>query len=74
MFQIESYVKGNHKYKDMWARKVSKKLRCHTELENIVDKYVVCILLHDKVVGHFTKTIFYFLRGMQVLYHSSIQG
>jgi hypothetical protein len=37
----------------------------------IVDKYAVCVLLHDRVVGHlkrgksgrFAKTIFYFLRA-----------
>ena len=63
MFQIKFYIKRYHEYKDMWVPKVSKRLRCRT------DKYVVCVLLLDKVVGYlkkgksgsFAKTIFYLL-------------
>ena len=54
-FQIESYIKGYHEYKDMWVPKDSEKLICRTEPENIVEKYAVWVLLHDKVVGHLKK-------------------
>lgn len=54
-FQIEFYIKGYHEYKDIWVPKVSEKLRCRAEPENIVDKYAVCVLLRDKVVGHLKK-------------------
>ena len=46
-------------------------LQAKIEPTNIVDKYAVCVLLNDRVVGHlkrgksgrFAKTVFYFLRA-----------
>ena len=70
-FEIESFVKGYHAYQYEWPPRVDDVLKAKIELTNIVDKYAVCVLLHDRVVGHlkrgksgrFAKTIFYFLRA-----------
>ena len=70
-FEIDSYVKGYHEYQGIWVPKVNEKLRTQTEPENTVDKYAVCVLLDEEVIGHlkkgktgrFAKTVFYFLRA-----------
>ena len=70
-FEIESFVKGYHANQYEWPPRVDDVLKAKIELTNIVDKYAVCVLLHDRVVGHlkrgksgrFAKTIFYFLRA-----------
>jgi hypothetical protein len=70
-FEIESFVKGYHAYQYEWSPIVDEVLKAKIKPTNIVDKYAVCVLHHDRVVGHlkrgksgrFTKTIFYFLRA-----------
>ena len=70
-FEIDSHVKGYHAYQNEWVPVVNEKLRTRTEPENVVDKYAVCVLSGEDVVGHlkkgksgrFAKTVFYFLRG-----------
>ena len=49
--EIESYIKGYHEYKEILVPKVNEKLKSRTKPENIVDKYVVCTLKGDEVVG-----------------------
>ena len=51
-FEIESFVKGYHLYQYDWSPKVDEVLKAKIEPTNIVDKYAVCVLLHDRVVGH----------------------
>jgi hypothetical protein len=49
----------------------SKALKAVPEPKNVVDKYAVCVMLGDEIVGHlkkgrtgcFAKTVFYFLRA-----------
>ena len=68
-FEIESFVKGYHAYQYKWTPKVGDVLETKMEPTNIVDKYAVCVLYRNRVVGHlkrgktgrFAKTIFYFL-------------
>ena len=70
-FEIESFVKGYHAYQYEWSPRVDEVLKAKIEPTNIVDKYAVRVLLHDRVVGHLkrgksgrlAKTIFYFLRA-----------
>ena len=70
-FEIESFVKGYHAYLYEWTPKVGEVLETKMEPTNIVDKYAVCVLYRNRVVGHlkrgrtgrFAKTIFYFLRA-----------
>jgi hypothetical protein len=51
-FEIESFVKGYHAYQYEWSPRVDEVLKAKIEPTNIVDKYAVCVLLHDRVVGH----------------------
>ena len=70
-FEIESFVKGYHAYQYEWTPKVDEVLETKMKPTNIVDKYAVCVLYRNRVVGHFkwgktgrfAKTIFYFLRA-----------
>ena len=46
-------------------------LKAVLEPENVVDKYALCVMLGDEIIGHlkkgrtgrFAKTVFYFLRA-----------
>lgn len=70
-FKSDLHVKGYLAYQNEWVPVVNEELRARTEPENAVDKYVVCVLSGEDVVGHlkkgksgrFAKTVFYFLRG-----------
>ena len=75
-FEIDSHVKGYHAYLDDWKPCWGEVLQAIPEPNNAVDKYAVCVLKDGEVVGHlkrgklghFAKTIFYFLEADQ---HSS---
>ena len=70
-FEIESFVKGYHAYRQAWTPIVSERLTAVQEPTNPVDKYAVCVLKNGNVVGHlekgqtgrFAKMIFYFLHA-----------
>ena len=70
-FEIESFVKGYHVYRQAWTPIISERLTAVQEPTNLVDKYAVCILKNGHVVGHLekgqtgklAKTMFYFLRA-----------
>ena len=69
-FEIDSFVKGYHEYKNIWTAKIGKTLSTEREPGNLVDKYVVCVKKNNEIVGplqlgkdgKFAKTVFYFLR------------
>ena len=46
-FEVESYIKGYHAYKDIWVPEINEKLQARMEPENLMDKYAVCILKGD---------------------------
>ena len=46
-FEVESYIKGYHAYKDIWVPEINEKLQARMEPENLVDKYAVCVLKGD---------------------------
>ena len=71
-FEIDSYIKGYHVYKDIWTPELHENLNWAVpEPTILVDKYAVCVLRHETIVGHlklgdngrFAKTIFYCLRA-----------
>ena len=70
-FEMDSYIKGYHEYREIWTPAMEQALKAVPEPKNVVDKYVVCVMLGDKIVGHlkkgrtgrFAKTVFYFLRA-----------
>ena len=70
-FKIDTFVKGFHVYKSKWKPHAGEKLQAAIEPDNVVDKYAVCVLKNNELIGHlpkgtngkFAKTIFYFLRA-----------
>ena len=66
---LETFIKGHHVYKDIWILKQGEQLE--VLMDNQMDKFVVCVKINEKIVGHlkkgtsgrFAKTIFYFLRS-----------
>ena len=71
--EIDTYVKGYHVYKNIWKPNVNEKLETEMELDNVMDKYAVCVKKNISIVGHLplgknvelAKMIFYFLRADQ---------
>ena len=69
--EIQTYIKGHHVYKDIWAPEIGEQLKVRIEPDFCVDKCAVCVEKDKKVVGHlkkgesgkFAKIIFYFLRS-----------
>ena len=55
--EIDSYVKGYHAhaYQDKWTPQIGEKLKTAMEPDNIVDKYAVCVLKYNDIVGHLPK-------------------
>ena len=51
-FEIDSYIKGYHVYKDIWTPELHVNLKAVPEPTNLVDKYAVCVLRHETIVGH----------------------
>ena len=70
-FEIDSFVKGYHEYKNIWTPKIGETLSTEREPGNLVDKYAVCVKKNDEIVGHlqlgkdgkFAKNVVYFLRA-----------
>ena len=75
---LETFIKGHHVYKDIWAPKQGEQLDVLMEPDNQMDKLAVCVKINEKILGHlkkgtsgrFAKTIFYFLRSGS---HSSVR-
>ena len=71
--KYNTYVKGYHVYKNIWKSSVNEELETEMELDNVMDKYGVCVKKNTSMVGHlplgkngkFPKMIFYFLRADQ---------
>ena len=69
-FEIDSFVKGYHEYKNIWTPKIGETLSTERERGNLVDKYAACVKKNNERVGHlqlekdgkFATTVFYFLR------------
>ena len=53
--RIDTYVKGHHAYRNIWAPKIGQSLDAQIELDKLVDQYAVCIQKCGKVVGHLKK-------------------
>ena len=70
-FEIDSFVKGYHEYKNIWTQKISETLSTEREPGNLVDKHAKCVKKNNEIVGHlqlrkdgkFAKTVFYLLRA-----------
>ena len=70
-YELETYIKDHHVYKEVWSPEVGEKLNVLMEPDNRADKFANCVEKEQTVVGHlkkrefakFAKTIFYFLRS-----------
>ena len=70
-FEIDSFVRGCHEYRNIWTSKIGETLSTEREPGNLVDKYAICLKKNNEIVGHlqlgkdgkFAKTVFYFLRA-----------
>ena len=51
-FEIDSFVKGYHEYKNIWTPKIGETLSTEREPGNLVDKYAVCVKKNNEIVGH----------------------
>ena len=68
---VETHITGHHVYKEILTSKQNEYLNVRCEPENPLDKYAVCVLKGADIVGHlkkgdtghFSQTIFYFLRS-----------
>ena len=68
-FDVDSFVKGYHEYKNIWTSKIGEILSTESEPGNLVDKYVVCVKKENEIIGYiplgkdgkFAKIVFYFL-------------
>ena len=53
-YDLDSFIRGNHAYMDMWTSKVVNKIFClKSENENQHYKFAVAIVLEEQIVGHF---------------------
>ena len=70
-WSMESDVMGYHGYKDEWIPEFGETLCTRREPENMEDKYAVCVLKSNAIVGHlkkgqsgrYAKTVLYFPRS-----------
>ena len=51
-FEIDSFVKGYHEYKNIWTPKIGETLSTEPDPGNLVDKYAVCVKKNNEIVGH----------------------
>ena len=55
-FEIDSFIKGYHVYQEVWQPKQNEEFQAVPELENIADKYAVCVRKQaNQIVGHLKK-------------------
>ena len=52
---MDSYIKGYHEYKEIWTPTMEQALKAVPEPKIVVDKYAVCVMLGDEIVGPMRK-------------------
>ena len=78
-WSMESDVTGYNAYKVEWIPEIGETLSTRREPEDMEDKYAVCVLKSNAIVGHlkkgqsgrYAKTVFYFLRSDPILSHEN---
>ena len=48
-FEIDSFVKGYHEYKNIWTPEIGETLSTEREPGNLVDKYAVCVKKNNEI-------------------------
>ena len=49
---LETLIKGNHVYKDIWMLKQGEQLDILIEPDNRMGTFAVCVKINEKIVGH----------------------
>ena len=49
---LETFIKGQHVYKDICTPKQGEQLDVLMEPGNRMDKFAVCLKINEKIVGH----------------------
>ena len=57
-FELESFIRGHHIYKDVWTPVVNEELSCRREEGNISDPYAVAFIKSGVIVGHVPRCTF----------------
>ena len=52
-----SCVRGYHVYKQIWQASIGEELECRRQISNVVDRYAVCTMKDDEIVGHLPQKI-----------------
>ena len=53
IYEVHSFVRGLHAYKDIWTPVVGEILRLRREPDNIRDRHAVAVMdASDRIVGH----------------------
>ena len=52
LFEVESYVRGYHAYRDKWTPVQGEILQLNREPHNSVDNFAVAVIKEDAIVGH----------------------
>ena len=50
-------IRGYHVYQTIWEVRIGEVLTCCREANNAKDRYAVCVLKNDEIVGHLPKKV-----------------
>ena len=51
LFTVDSMIRGNHVYKDIWDSHLGEELACRHKRNNIHDPFTIGVLKSDVIVG-----------------------
>ena len=57
LFTVDSMIRGNHVYKDIWDSQLGEELACRHERNNIHGPFAIAVLKSDVIVGHISRAI-----------------
>ena len=50
-------IRGYHVYCAIWSAAFGEILQCERELDNVHDRYAVCVMRHGTIIGHLPQRI-----------------
>ena len=54
-YSTQTFFMGYHDYQNVWVPEIGELLEAKMEPTNTKDMFYMCVLKHDKVVGHLMK-------------------
>jgi hypothetical protein len=72
IYKFHSFIRGFHVYQNIWSPEIGEEVTCTIEENNHHDKFAVCVLKNDVVVGHVplenSRVCYFFLkRGGRII-------